>query len=81
MPPRAGGYGCLWRPVLLNRPDGTYNPSVDGVHRTFMEFDHAIPARMVEGGAAATPRPALCYTEHPYECQAMAAENDGAVLV
>ena len=45
--------GCLWRPVFANRPDGTYNPSLQGVHNTFMDNEHAVPG-VADAGAHGT---------------------------
>jgi N-acyl-D-amino-acid deacylase len=47
------GAGCLWRPVFANRADGTYNPSLEGVHKTFMDNDHAVPG-IADAGAHGT---------------------------
>ena len=41
--------GCLWRPVFANRPDGTYNPSLDDVHNRFMNNEHAVPGVRISG--------------------------------
>ena len=45
--------GCLWRPVFANRPDGTYNPSLDDVHNRFMNNEHAVPG-VADAGAHGT---------------------------
>jgi len=47
------GAGCLWRPIFANRMDGSYDPSLQGVHDTFMNYDHAVPG-VADAGAHGT---------------------------